>query len=145
MRVRYETGIATFVQFVIGIGLSFVGSVASIIGGCRGHSGVDCASNTLVSLVLVILTVGAFGALLALGYAAQERRSSRLALILIGAEALAALIYLFDAKHSPGIIDRLTNVAGFAVAAWVIIVAVRLARSKGRRIVSAGRRPVIKP
>jgi hypothetical protein len=145
MRLRYETGVATLVQFVVGTALGFLGAVVSIISGCRGHSGVDCASNSLVSLVLIILTVGALGVLLGLGYVAQERRSSRLALALIGAEALAALIFIFDAKQSPGLLDRLTNLVAFIIAIWVIVVAARLALARGRRIVSAGRHPAVKP
>ena len=135
MRIRYETGTATFVQFIIGAGLSFISGVASIIGGCRGAGGADCVSNAFVSLILIILTVTAFGFLLGLGYVAQERRSSRLAALLIGCEAFAMLIFLFDARQSPAVVDKLTNAISFIVAAWVAFVAVQLYRARGGRIV----------
>jgi len=80
------------------------------------------------------------GVLLALGYSAQERRSTRLALILVGSELVAAIIYAFDAKLSPDLINRVVNVIGAGIVVWVIVIAVRLALSKGRRIVNGGRK-----
>jgi len=137
MKVRYETSIATLVQFILGTVLTFLNSVVSIVNGCVG-GGADCVSNAFVSLLLVILVVTAYGVLLGLGYVAQDRRSSRLALLLIGCEAFAALIFLFDAKQAPGLVDKLTNALSFAVAIWVVFVAFNLYRAKGARIV---RRP----
>lgn len=135
MRLRYETGIATLVQFIVGAVLSFVNGGASIIGSCVRSTTADCVSNALVSLILIIMTALAFGALWGLGYLAQERRSARLALLLIGCEGFAALVFIFDAKQSPAIVDRLTNVLSFFVALWVMVVAWRLGRAKGGRIV----------
>ncbi len=141
MHLRYETGVATFVQFIIGAGLSFMTGVASIISGCRGASGADCITNTFVSLILIILTIVAFSFLAGLGYVAQDRRSSRLALALIGFELLAMLIFLFDALHSPDILSKLINFVSFVVALWVLYIAWKLYRAKGARIVRARRRP----
>jgi protein-S-isoprenylcysteine O-methyltransferase Ste14 len=73
--------------------------------------------------------------LLVLGYAAQERRSSRLAKLLIAAEILAALIYLYDTQHALSILERLTNLGSCLLALWVIVLAWRLSRAKGGRIV----------
>ena len=144
MKLRYETGVAALVQFVITIGLSFLNGAASIIGGCLHGFTADCVTNGLSSLILIILIVIALGFLLALGYMAQERRSTSLARLLMGFEAFAALIFLFDAKQSPGVFDRITNFIYFLLAAWVIILAWRLSRSHGGRIVHARarRRPV---
>jgi hypothetical protein len=146
MRLRYETGIATLVQFVFGVGLSLIGGAASVINGCHGHAAAECASNTLVSLLLIIITATVLAAIAAFGYIAQERRSTRLALILIGIEGMAALFYLFDAKQSLGLLERISNLISFVVAGWVVVIAVALAQSHGRRIVSGGRRHrVVKP
>jgi preprotein translocase subunit SecG len=147
MRLRYETGVATLVQFIVATFLGFLNGGNSIITGCHNSSPGECVSNTLVSLVLIILTVMWLGFLLALGYTAQERRSSRLALALIAAESLSALVYLFDAKHTPSILERLTNLIAFGLAIWVIFIAWRLSRAKGGRIVKtarARRRPMIR-
>lgn len=140
MRLRYETGAATLVQFVVGVGLSFIGAAASIYNNCHNHSAADCVSNSLVSLVLIILSAAILGSIAAFGYVAQERRSTRLAFILIGIEGVAALIYLFDAKHSLGLLERVLNLISFAITGWVVVVAIGLAQSRGRRIVSGGRR-----
>ncbi|MGH7142101.1 MAG: hypothetical protein ACREF5_01335 [Candidatus Saccharimonadales bacterium] len=140
MRLRYETGVATLVQFIVAVSLSSLNGIISIIGGCTACANADCVSNTLVSLILIILIVIALGFLLVLGYAAQERRSSRLAKTLIAFEVLAALIYLFDAQHTPNIIDRITNLITFVVAVWVILLAWRLATAKGGRIVRSRQR-----
>jgi hypothetical protein len=135
MRIRYETTTATFIQFIIGAGLSFVSGVASIISGCHQTAGADCVSNAFVSLLLIIFTIFAYGFLLGLGFVAQDRRSSRLAFMLIGVEAFAMLVFLFDAKQSPAAIDKITNGGSFLIAAWVAWVAWHLARARGGRIV----------
>lgn len=139
MRIRYETGIAALVQFVVTTLLTFVSGVDSVVGSCRQGFNADCVSNAFVSLVLIILIVFALGCLLLLGYAAQERRSSFLAKLLLAAEVGIAFIYLFDTKQAPDLIERITNLLSFSLAAWVALVAWRLARSNGGRIVK-GRR-----
>lgn len=134
MRIRYETSIATLVQFIVGAVLAFLSNAASIIGGCISN-GADCVSNAFVSLLLVILVVAGYSLLLGLGYVAQEKRSSRLALLLIGCEAFAALIFLFDTRQAPGFIDKVTNALSLVIAVWVAYVAFNLYRAKGARIV----------
>lgn len=145
MRIRYETGIATFIQFIVGVLLSILTNGVGAIGECRSTSAGECVSNLLVSLILIIIITVWLGFLLLLGYAAQDRRSPRLAMILMGAEAFAALIYLFDAKHAPDWLSRATNFISFLIAAWIIFLAWRLVRAKGGRIVhrqhSAARKP----
>lgn len=135
MRVRYETGVATLVQFAAGTLLAILGGGASVVGGCFHQPGVDCATNTFVTLLLIILTAGALAVLAILGYTVQARRSPKLAYILMMVEAGAALIYLFDAKQAPGFVDRAANFLSFVLAAWVLWVAWQLARAKGGRIV----------
>ncbi len=137
MSIHYETATATFIQFIIGAGLSFVTGVVSIISGCKGSGGVDCATNIFVSLILIILTIAAFGFLLAVGYVAQDRRSSRLALLLIACEVFAVVIFLFDAKHALGVVDKITNGLSALIALWVAYIAWRLYRAKGARIVKS--------
>jgi len=135
MRVRYETGVATLIQFAAGTILAILSGGASVISDCLHQPGVDCATNTFVTLLLIILTAGALAVLAILGYTVQARRSPKLAYILMMIEAGAALIYLFDAKQSQSLVDRATNFLSFLLAAWVIWVAWQLARAKGGRIV----------
>src|SRR5579871_2110764 len=113
MRIRYETSIATMVQFIVGSVLTFLSNAVSIVSGCVG--GADCVSNAFVTLLLVILVVGAYGLLLGIGYVAQEKRSSKLALLLIVVQAFTALIFIFDARQSPGLVDKVTNSLSFLI------------------------------
>ena len=135
MRIRYETGTATLIQFIVGAGLSFLNGVISVVSGCTGSGSADCVSNAFVSLVLIMMTIVAYVFLLALGYVAQERRSVRLAYLLIASELIAALVSIFDARQSASVVDKFTNFISFVAAVWVIYVAWRLARAKGGRIV----------
>jgi|ERR1017187_25743 ABC-type dipeptide/oligopeptide/nickel transport system permease subunit len=135
MRLRYETGVATLVQFIVTILLTFITTVISIIGSCTGGVNAQCVSNTLVSLILIFLIIFALGFLLVLGYAAQERRSSRLAKLLIVAEFFAAFAYIYDARQTPSGLERFTNLISCILAVWVIVLAWRLARAKGGRVV----------
>ncbi len=146
MRLRYETGIGTLVQFIVTTALSFLNTIISIVNGCTSGVNADCISNTLVSLILIILIIFALGFLLVLGYAAQERRSSRLARVLIVLEVFAAFIYLYDTQHATSILERITNLVSCLLAIWVIILAWRLSRAKGGRIVKlrSRRRPTVK-
>jgi ABC-type dipeptide/oligopeptide/nickel transport system permease subunit len=146
MRLRYETGIGTMVQFIVTSSLSFLNTIISIVAGCTSGVNGACISNTLVSLVLIILIIFALGFLLVLGYAAQERRSSRLAKFLIASEIIAAFIFLYDTQHATNILERLTNLISCLLSIWVIILAWRLSRAKGGRVVKLRnrRRPTIK-
>lgn len=145
MHIRYETGIATLVQFIVTAGLSFVSGLASVISGCTSGANADCVTNAFVSLVLIMLTVAALAVIAVLGYVAQARRSVRLAWLLMLIEAGTALIYLFDAKQSPALIERITNFIALLIALWVGIVAWQLSRLRGGRAVKprARRRPTI--
>ncbi|HVU59803.1 MAG TPA: hypothetical protein VHC98_03120 [Candidatus Saccharimonadales bacterium] len=140
MRIRYETGVATLVQFIGAAGLSFLGGLASIAAGCSSGANADCVTNAFVSLVFIILMIGALAFLVLLGYSAQARRSTRLALMLVIAELLALGFFLFDAKQAPDIVERITNALSALLAVWVILVALRLANARGQRIVNRPRR-----
>ena len=136
MRLRYETGTATLLQFAVVTILAFINQITSIVSTCVKHDG-DCVSNSLVSLILVILVAIWFGFISALGYAAQDKRSRRLAQVLIGAEGLNVMISLFNAKHFPNTLGLITSVIDLALAAWVIMLAWRLMKANGGRIVTA--------
>jgi preprotein translocase subunit SecG len=137
MKLKYQTGIVAFIQFIAGSVLGFGNGLLSSITSCTNH-GSDCVSNTLVSLVLIILTVLWFGFVAILGYAAQDRRSRRLARLLMLAEAAIALVALFDAKHFPNILSLMTSLLDCLLALWVLLLAFRLSRANGGRVVASG-------
>lgn len=135
MRLKYETAIATLIQFVVLTLLNVGTGAESVVGSCRGGN-PDCVSNMIVSLIFFLLLAGWFGFVWVLGYAAQERRSKRLAQLLILAEVAIAMVALFNAKHHPDPLSLATSVIDFFLSLWVIILAYRLMRSGGGRIVS---------
>lgn len=136
LKLRYETGIATLIQFVVIMMLGFVGAIASVIDDCHNNGFSACAPDTVVTFAYILLLAGWFGFLAMLGYAAQDQRSHKIARVLILAELLVVMIAVFNARHHPDILALLTSLADAALAIWVIILAFRLSRARGGRIVA---------
>ena len=134
MKLTYETAIATFVQFVALSLLNIANGTNSVITTCRSD-GSNCVSNLIVSLIFFLLVTGWFAAVWLLGYMAQERRSRRLAQLLIIVEACVALVALFNAKHHTDALSLATSLIDLALAIWVITLAYRLMRAGGGRVV----------
>lgn len=137
MKLTYETGTATLIQFLVLGLLNLANGLNSIISTC--HSGKDCVNNALVSAIFYMLAAGWFAALWVIGYLAQERRSKMLARLLIAAEALVALVAFFNAKHHSDFLSLFTSLVDLVLAVWIITIAFRLMRSGGGRVVSHGR------
>lgn len=135
MRFRYELGIVTLIQFILLSLLGIANGLNSIVTTCH-NTGRDCISNLIVSLIFFIITVAWFAFIWILGYTAQERRSKRLAQLLIAAEALIALVALFNAKHHTDWLSLMTSVIDLVLAVWVIWLAFRLIRAGGGRTVA---------
>jgi len=139
MKLTYQTGIATFIQFVTLSFLNIANGANSVVTTCR-HDSTSCISNLIVSLIFFMLTVAWFAAVWLLGYTAQERRSRRLAQLLIAAEAFIALIAFFNARHHTDLLSLGTSLIDLALAFWIIFLAFRLMRAGGNRVVTRGRR-----
>lgn len=137
MKLTYQTGVATLIQFITASLLSFANQVNSSVTTCR--AGEDCIVNILLAIMFFVLTALWFGAVWVLGYFAQERRSRKLAFLLIGAESLIALIALFNAQHYTDALGLATSVIDLILALWIIILALRLMRSGGKRITTSQR------
>jgi drug/metabolite transporter (DMT)-like permease len=138
VKLTYQTGIATLVQFIT---LSFLGianGLNSIVTTCR-HDSHDCINNVIVSIIFFMLTALWFAAVWILGAAAQERRSKRLALALVGAELLIAMVAYFNARHHTDALSLATSLIDLALAFWIIFLALRIIRSKGERIRTGAR------
>lgn len=143
LKLRYETGIATLIQFVVMMMLGFVGGIVSVIGDCHDQGFGECAPDTVVSFAYILLLAGWFGFVAMLGYAAQDQRSRKIARILMLAESLVVVVALFNARHHTNILGLLTSLTDAALAVWVIVLAFRLSRARGGRIVArqTGTRP----
>jgi hypothetical protein len=143
MKLRYETGIATLIQFVVISLLNIATGANSVVTACRSDEG--CVSDLLVSVIFYLMVVGWFGFIWILGYAAQERRSKRLAQLLIGAELLVMAVAYFNTQHYNDHISLITSWIDLFLAAWVIFLAFRLMRAKGGRVVTRQRSRPRKP
>lgn len=138
-KLTYETGTATFIQFItLGL-LNIANGLNSIVTTCRQDSGNDCIGNTLVSIIFFILTTLWFGCLWVLGYIAQERRSKFLAKVLILAELLVMMVAYFNATHHTDVLGLTTSIIDLGLAAWIIYLSFRLMRAGGGRVVSHSR------
>jgi hypothetical protein len=139
MKLTYETAIATFIQFVSITLLSVGTTIVSIVSSCHGQSD-QCTSNSIVSLIFFMLLAGWFACLWVVGYAAQERRSKRLGQLLIAAEVVVAMVALFNAKHHTDPLSLITSITDFCLSLWVILLAYRLIKAGGGRIINRQRR-----
>lgn len=137
-KLKYETSIVTFIQFISMSFLYFLINMGSIISSCHGHS-YDCLSNSIGSVSLSIVAIFAFGFLWLLGYLVQNRRSRRLAILLIIIELGILIVELLDAHNFPNILSLFTSLLDASLAFWVIVLAVRLYRANGGRIVTRSR------
>jgi hypothetical protein len=138
MKLRYETGIATMIQFIclelLGIPIVFI----EIFSACHGH-GSQCSTNAFLSPAVFLLKSLLYGFLGVLGYFAQARRSRRLAQLLVLCELFLLPLSAFNLKHDTDYLTKITSALGAILAVWIIILAFRLARAKGGRIVKSSR------
>jgi hypothetical protein len=141
VKLRYETGTATLIQFLVVMLLGFVNLVAGIIEGCRDSGASGCIEGTIIPLVYVLILAGWFGFIAMLGYAAQDQRSHKLARFLMAIELLVLVVALFNAKHFPNVLGLITSLTDAIIAGWIIVLAWRLSRAKGGRITVPASRP----
>jgi len=137
-KLKYETSIITFFQFITMSLLYFLINLGSIISVCKSQN-YNCVSNSISSITLSIVIVIAFACVWLLGFYVQNRRSQRLALLLIIIEAGIFVVELFDAHNFPNILSLTTSLVDALLALWVIVLAFRLYRAKGGRIVARKR------
>jgi hypothetical protein len=138
MRLRYETGTATLIQFGVVTLLGLMTQVIGIVKSCLEDSS-QCVGDSMLSLVFVILMAAWLGIVSVIGYAAQDKRSRKIATVLIGCEVLILGVASFNAQHSTVLFDKLTSVVDAAIAIWIIVLAFRLVRAGSSRIVARQR------
>ncbi|GAC1501138.1 MAG: hypothetical protein NVS1B10_05160 [Candidatus Saccharimonadales bacterium] len=138
MKLKYQTAVATLIQFVSLTFLGFLNGLNSIVTTCH-RDGTNCVSNLLVSIIFFIFTAIWFGTIWLLGSSAQLTRNKRLAQILILAEAFIALIAFFNARHHTDILSLVTSLIDVLLAVWIITLAYRLMKADGKRITKSNR------
>ena len=147
MLLHYRTAVATLIQFIVVSLFSLINGFDSVITTCSAQPH-NCVGNMLSSTLLFLLTTLFFGIIWILGFTVQDRRSQRLAWLLIMIEGLVLLVATFNANHHPTILSLVASAANAVLAIWVIILAFRLSQAKGGRIVAserARRRPAHNP
>ncbi len=138
MAVKYQTGVSTLTQFIAVTLLNLVGLIASSVDGCIKDTG-NCIGDTALNLMYFLVLSAWFAFVWVLGYAAQDRRSKRLAQVLIVAETIIFLAALLDARHHPDALGLLTSLVDATLAAWTILLAWRLWHSGGGRVRATSR------
>ena len=138
MRITYETGIATFVQFVVLSICNIVTLTTSIVSTCHSR-GNSCLTTSLSSVAYYLLIVTWFGLVWQLGYRAQLHRSRRLCQLLIVVELFVGLIAVFNARHYNDTLGLIVSVVDAVFAIWVIYLSIRLLQARGGRIVASER------
>lgn len=138
-KLTYQTGIATTIQFIVMTILNLIDAFSKSIHQCTINTGTCAGNVVLYVLYFIMLTIG-FGVILAIGFAAQDRRSRRLAQLLILIELVILLISMFDFQHAnPALFTQASNIVGALLAVWVMWLSFRLIRARGGRVVSRHR------
>lgn len=140
MKLKYQTGVAALIQFIVMTVLNFVNTVVGDVQSCT-TSGGECLGDFVLNLIFLLILAIWYGFLWILGYTAQDRRSRRLSQILLALEAIVAVVALFDARHHTSILGLVTSLVDAALAIWVGVLAWRLMRSGGGRVVTSPARP----
>lgn len=145
LRLKYETGVAATIQFITLTILNIISDTSSTVHQClNGTSG--CLGDVVLEIAYFLVVTVWFGALWLAGFAAQDRRSRRIAQFLIIAEALVFLVGLYELKKHRSALSILMSLAEIITSGYVILLAFRLMRAKGGRVrTHARRRPTPPP
>lgn len=135
MKLRYETGTATLIQFAVITLVALLTQIRGVIESCL-KNGSECVSDSVISILYVILLAMWLGFVSVIGYAAEDRRSKRLAQLLLVLQIMILGPILMNIRGSHNPFDRLGSLIDLAVCVWVVILAWRLMSSNGGRIVN---------
>jgi hypothetical protein len=135
MKLRYETGTATLIQFAVITIVALLTQIRGVIESCL-KNGSECVSDSVISILYVIILAMWLGFVSVIGYAAEDRRSKRLAQLLLVLQVMILGPILMNIRGSHNLFDRFGSLIDLAVCVWVIILAWRLMASNGGRIVN---------
>ena len=136
LKLKYETGIATTIQFIGLTALNFISAIYTSTNQCmKGSGSGSCVSDIVLEVVYFLVITFWFGFLWMAGFATQDRRSKRIAQFLILAEGLVFLVGLYGiVKHRDSLIGILISLAEIFTSVWVAWLALRLILARGGRV-----------
>jgi uncharacterized membrane protein YqjE len=137
MKLRYQTATATFIQMAVMTLLLIIGGIMDVTKNCENSS--ECVTNSFLWIIIAFLFGGWYATLFAIGYFAQEKRSYKLARLLIAGELFTAFIALMLVKNPSSFYSGLGAIIALLFAAWVILLAWRIYKARGSRISSSSR------
>ena len=132
--LRYQTGTASLIQLAVVVFLVVINNLVTLVGACSNSN--ECAMTALFSMIFIVMTAIWFFVLSAIGYAAQERRSRKLAFLLIAGQLATIGIAYGFLKHPANWFGGLSAFVVLVVAVWIIVLAWRLAQARGGRVVA---------
>ncbi len=134
LKLKYETGVAATIQFISLTLLNLINGVSGSLNQCFSTNGSCVSSIALDTGYFLAITIW-FGFLWLAGFATQDRRSRRIAQMLILAEGLVFLVGLYDfTKHRQSIIGTLISLGEIITSLWVSYLAFRLILARGGRV-----------
>ena len=134
LKLKYETGIAATIQFIALTILDFISGVSTSVTQCVNGSG-SCAGDVALAIFYFIVITVLFGILWLAGFAAQDRRSRRIAQALILAEGFVFLVGLYDfTKHRHSLIGSLISLVEIITSVWIAWLALRIILARGGRV-----------
>lgn len=139
MKLRYNTGQATVLQFIVVMLFGFVTNTISIIQAMGREESGSFATNLLLTVVILIFQAVWLGFICVVGFAAQDKRNRSLALLLIALEAASFVVALFNLRHPGNAVAFVASLSHMIIAAYVAWLAFEIYRARGKRIVSRTR------
>lgn len=134
MKIKYETSTATFTQFIALSLLGIANALNQTITTCVKDSS-ECVTGAMLSIIFFILTVLFFAGVWVLGYTVQDKRSPRLAQLLIIVELIILPVAMINARGHSDLLSLFTSLTDIVLAAWVIYSAILLIKHGGKRVV----------
>ncbi|CAN5192406.1 hypothetical protein BH09PAT3_BH09PAT3_1480 [soil metagenome] len=138
MKLTYQTGIAALIHLAVITLFNVINGVHSSVAQCTNGSS-DCVGNIITSMLYFMVLTFWFSFLWILAAAAQDRRSRKLAFVLIGAEGMVILVSLFNAQHHNNLLGLSTSLVDAILATWVALLAVRIFIAGGGRVTGSSR------
>lgn len=135
MTLRYQTATATFVQLAVMTLLVIVGGIMDVAKNCENSS--ECVVNSFLWIIIAFMLAGWYAVLFAIGYFAQEKRSYKLARLLIAGELFTAFISLMLIRNPSSHYSRFGALIALLLAVWVMVLAWRIYKARGSRITTA--------